>query len=110
MTVSMAFVLVCHVVVLSCGCVQVSWLRLIGASLERVHVDWCYLRVQADWMEWCAWCRFTWWKPSRPDDEVDHNDCCASPVDHGAKACMEASSVSISSPVLLHVLFAKSCE
>lgn len=41
MTVSMAFVLVCHVVVLSCGCVQVSWLRLIGASLERVHVDWC---------------------------------------------------------------------
>lgn len=49
------------------GCMQVNWLRLIGASQERVQVY---------WMEWCAWRRFTWWKPCRSNEEVDHGDCC----------------------------------
>lgn len=42
---------------------------------------------------------------------MDHGDCCTSSMEeNGMKAEMEASSVSTSSHVLLHVFFAKPSE
>lgn len=41
---------------------------------------------------------------------MDHGDCCTSSMEENGTAEMEASSVSTSSHVLLHVFFAKPSE
>ena len=96
---------------LRCALLPRAAALLPGVYRELAQADWANLeRVQVDWMEWCAWRQFAWWKPRRPDEQVDHGDCSVSPADNGSKAGLEASSMSISTPVLLHVFFAKSSE